>query len=93
MIRLQRQASYFGDQDGLDGLMKHVGDKEINSQVLSLLWEERTAEYIPYKSFSEWPDVQDEAFKDVVKGMMKLDPTKRLTARQALEHPWFARAI
>ena len=30
LIRLQRQVSYFGDQEGLNGLMEHVGDDEIN---------------------------------------------------------------
>ena len=30
LIRLQRQVSYFGDKDGLNGLMKHVGDEEID---------------------------------------------------------------
>ncbi|KAH5133433.1 hypothetical protein HBI56_047110 [Parastagonospora nodorum] len=27
-IRLQRQISYFGDKEGMNGLMKHVGDEE-----------------------------------------------------------------
>jgi hypothetical protein len=30
LIRLQRQISYFGDKEGLNGLMKHVGDEEAN---------------------------------------------------------------
>jgi serine/threonine protein kinase len=90
LIRLQRQVSYFGDQEGLNGLMKHVGDDEINCQVLQMLWKERTEDYIPYEPFSDWPDVSDAAFKDLVRGMMNLNPTKRVTARQALEHPWFA---
>jgi serine/threonine protein kinase len=89
LIRLQRQVSYFGSREGLNGLMKHVGDEEVNCQVLGMLWEERTANYIPYKPFSEWPDITNTAFKDLVQGMMDLDPTKRITARQALEHPWF----
>ncbi|KAI1200349.1 kinase domain-containing protein [Nemania serpens] len=89
-IRLQRQVSYFGTQDGLNGLMKHVGDEEVNCEVLRMLWEDRAADYIPYKPFSEWSDVDDADFKDVIQGMMNLDPTKRITARQALEHPWFA---
>jgi serine/threonine protein kinase len=90
LIRLQRQVSYFGDKEGLNGLMKHVGDDEVNCQVLRMLWEERTEDYIPYEPFSDWPDVSDAGFKDLIRGMMNLDPTKRITARQALEHPWFA---
>jgi serine/threonine protein kinase len=42
-----------------------------------------------YKPFSEWPEVVDPAFTDLIRGLTNLDPTKRLTARQALEHPWF----
>ncbi|KAI0908726.1 kinase domain-containing protein [Ustulina deusta] len=89
-IRLQRQVSYFGTQDGLNGLMKHVGDEEVNCEVLRMLWEDRTANHIPYKPFVEWSNVGDAVFKDIIRGMMNLDPTKRITARQALEHPWFA---
>ncbi|KAL9127414.1 MAG: hypothetical protein Q9217_003710 [Psora testacea] len=89
LIRLQRQVSYFGDQEGLNGLMKHVGDEEVNCQVLRMLWEERTEDYIPYKPFSDWQNVSDPEFKDLIRGMMNLDPTKRVTARQVLEHPWF----
>lgn len=90
LIRLQRQVSYFGDQEGLNGLMKHVGDEEVNCQVLRMLWEERTEDYIPYEPFSNWSDVNDAVFKDLIQGMTNLDPTKRITAHQALEHPWFA---
>ncbi|KAL9110588.1 MAG: hypothetical protein Q9227_004946 [Pyrenula ochraceoflavens] len=90
MIRLQRQVSYFGDEKGLNGLMKHVADEEVNCQVLSMLWEERTADYIPYEPFANWPDVDDASFRGLILGMTNLDPAKRTTARQALGHPWFA---
>jgi serine/threonine protein kinase len=88
VIRLQRQVSYFGDREGLNGLMKHVGDEEANCEVLGMLWEERAAGYIPYAPFSEWTDV-DSTFKDLIRGLISLDPSQRLTARQALDHPWF----
>ncbi|KAF1347260.1 kinase-like protein [Lizonia empirigonia] len=87
-IRLQRQVSYFGDKEGLNGLIKHVGDEEVNCEVLGMLWEERAADYIPYVPFSEWTDV-DSTFKDLIRGLNNLNPSQRLTARQALDHPWF----
>lgn len=90
MIRLQRQVSFFGDPGSLEGLSKHVADEEVNTQILAMLWEERNEDYIPYKPFSEWPEAKDEAFQDLVKGTMNLDPASRLTASQVADHPWFA---
>jgi serine/threonine protein kinase len=68
--------------------MKHVGDEEANCEVLRMLWEARAANYIPYVPFSGWTDV-DSTFKDLIRGLNSLDPSQRLTARQALNHPWF----
>ena len=89
LVRLQRQVSYFGGADGLDGLVKFVGDDDMSCKVLRMMWEDRNDANIPYKPFRDWPDVKDEAFGDLVRGMTNLDPAKRITARQALAHPWF----
>ncbi|KAK5118069.1 hypothetical protein LTR62_004115 [Meristemomyces frigidus] len=89
MIRLQRQVSLFGDREGLNGLMTHVGDEGLNCQMLSLLWEDRNEEYHSYEPLSEWPDLHDQSFMDLMKGLLNLDPARRLTARQALHYPWF----
>ncbi|KAE8354059.1 putative calcium/calmodulin dependent protein kinase [Aspergillus coremiiformis] len=89
-IRLQRQVSYFGDRDGINGLLKHLSADEVNCHVLKMLWDERTEEHIPYKPFAEWPDAVDSAFTDLIQRLMNLDPAKRLTAREVLDHPWFA---
>jgi serine/threonine protein kinase len=91
VIRLQRQVSYFGDREGLNGLMAHVGDEEVNSQILGFLWDDRAADYHSYRPFWEWPNVTDDSFKDLIRKMTNLDPSKRATASEALEHPWFAR--
>ncbi|KAH8726374.1 hypothetical protein GQ44DRAFT_725964 [Phaeosphaeriaceae sp. PMI808] len=37
LILLQRQVSYFGDEGGVAGLIKRVGDEELNRDVLSAL--------------------------------------------------------
>ncbi|KFY43408.1 hypothetical protein V494_02007 [Pseudogymnoascus sp. VKM F-4513 (FW-928)] len=89
LIRLQRQVSYFGNLEGVQGLLKHIGDGGTNCQVLQMLWEDRHEEYIPYKPFSEWTDVTDVVFMDLIRGLTNLDPAKRITAAEALEHPWF----
>ncbi|DAA79010.1 TPA_exp: Uncharacterized protein A8136_2795 [Trichophyton benhamiae CBS 112371] len=91
VIRLQRQVSYFGDRKGFNGLITHIGDDEINCQVLGFLWDDRVADYHPYKPFSEWSNVIDDAeFKDIILKMTNLDPQQRVTAHEALEHPWFS---
>ncbi|EER22935.1 hypothetical protein D8B26_004514 [Coccidioides posadasii str. Silveira] len=90
IIRLQRQVSFLGDREGLNGLMKHVGDEEVNCQFLGCLWDDRVAEYHPYKPFSDWPNVDDDNFKDLIRRMTNLDPRKRATAREVLAHSWFA---
>ncbi|KAL1590755.1 hypothetical protein WHR41_00954 [Cladosporium halotolerans] len=93
MIRLQRLVSYFGDREGLEGLVRHVGDEEVNLQVLELLWEDREAEYHSYRRFETWEEVRDEGLREVVLGMLKLDPGRRWTAEQVVGHPWFGGSI
>ena len=90
LIRLQRQVSYFGDEEGLRGLVKHVGDQPVDREVLQMLWEDRNEDNIPYRPFAEWSDVGNVEFKSLIEGMMNLDPKNRLTAKQALKHPWFS---
>ena len=55
-----------------------------------MLWDERSEAHVPYKPFSKWPDIVDPSFRDLVLRLTNLDPVKRITAREALEHPWLA---
>ena len=74
----------------MNGLVKHIGDEEMNCEVLGMLWHDRASEDIPYVPFAERTDTGiDSTFKDLIRGLNSLDPVQRLTARQALEHPWF----
>lgn len=47
-----------------------------------MLWDDRNEKYIPYKLFSEWPDVDDATFKELssTHGLTNLGPTKQITA-------------
>jgi serine/threonine protein kinase len=89
MIRLQRQVSYFGDQEGVDGLRTYLGEDEISRTVLGMLWDDRLEPYIPYRPFRDWAGVEDDGFRDLVLKLMNLDPAKRITAERALVHAWF----
>ena len=47
--------------------------------------------------YSKWPFVPklenlitDDEITDLMKGMLQIDYHKRMTAAEALEHPWFA---
>lgn len=90
IIRLQRQVSYFGDQEGWNGLNTHISDDRTGRQRLWNLWADRAADYHSYRPFSHWPNVTDGEFKDLIGRMTSLDPLRRATAHEMLEHPWFA---
>lgn len=90
VVRLQRQVSYFGDKAGLDGLMAHVDDVKGHREVLRLLYEDRVSDDHSYRPFEEWPDIKDDGFKDVIGKMTSLDPRRRATASELLEHSWFS---
>lgn len=89
-FHLHRQVSFFGDREGLDGLVRNVDGEEAKRALLECFWTDRVADYHPYRPFSEWPNVTDDEFKDLIRKMTSLDPKRRATAREALEHPWFA---
>ncbi|OJD23171.1 hypothetical protein ACJ73_05477 [Blastomyces percursus] len=70
--------------------MTHVGDEEVNCQILGYLWDDQLADYHSYKPFLARPNVTDDELKDLIRRIATLDPQKRATARKALEHAWFA---
>lgn len=93
MIRLQRQVCYCGDQEGLDGLKTHLGDDEISLTILNMLWEDRHEPYILCRPFTEWEELKDTAFRDLILRLMNLDLAKRITAQQALEHACMVQGV
>ncbi|ORX93754.1 hypothetical protein BCR34DRAFT_629305 [Clohesyomyces aquaticus] len=89
IIRLQRQISYFPDRYSFNGFIHHVRDNEFDMQTLSDLWDDRAADCHSYRPFSGWKEVDDASLLDAVVGSMQLDPKRRFSAQQALEHEWF----
>ncbi|KFY50734.1 hypothetical protein V496_09209 [Pseudogymnoascus sp. VKM F-4515 (FW-2607)] len=87
-IVVKRLLSHFGDGPGLIGFVEHLDDSVAawRDLVLDVIPEFTTTD--PRKPFSMWEEV-DEEFRDVVTKMTSLDPARRITAKEALEHPWF----
>lgn len=88
---LRRQISYFGDVEGLQGLVQHLGyDNPFSSRLVGLLDTFRGED--GRQPLSEW-QYGDADFRDLVGKMTNLDPARRITAREALEHPWFGKKL
>lgn len=86
-IVLEHQISYFGDPEGFEGLLKHLGQSPW-VQIFTVIAEGFNEEN-PRVPFAQWPIVEPEA-RDLIGRMMNMDPNRRLTAHEALAHPWFA---
>lgn len=84
-IILERQISYFADEDGLNGLLRYLGDSPWR-EVLKVI-RDGFNKTNPRKPFSLWKNV-DADFKDLIGGLTNFDPAKRLTAHEALLHRW-----
>ena len=85
-IVLERQISYFADEDGLNELLKHLGDSPW-CEILGVIRDGFTKTN-PRKPFSLWKNVDPE-FKNLIRGLTNFNPAKRLTAHEALKHRWF----
>ncbi|KKZ62001.1 hypothetical protein EMCG_03462 [[Emmonsia] crescens] len=84
----RRLLSHFGDSPGLVGLVEHLDYDAASWRDLILDVIKEFSPENPRKPFSMWEDV-DECFRDLITKMTSLDPARRITAREALEHPWF----
>lgn len=84
---LRRQMSFFADEDGLNGLLQWIGEKNPFFERLVTIARSFDSTNLR-KPFEKWYFV-DEQFRDLVGRMTRLDPAKRITASEALEHPWF----
>ncbi|KAH7076258.1 kinase-like domain-containing protein [Paraphoma chrysanthemicola] len=85
-VVIERQISYFADEDGLREFLKHLGD---NPWVpIFEVTRDGFNKENPRTPFARWEGV-DEDFKDLVCAMTNFDPEKRITAREALAHNWF----
>jgi serine/threonine protein kinase len=86
-IVLERQLSYFSTLEGIEGLIRYLDDSPW-AQLISVIAADFNEEN-PRRPFEMWQDI-DADFKDLITQMMNVDPTRRLTANEALSHKWFA---
>ncbi|KAK3291997.1 kinase-like domain-containing protein [Chaetomium fimeti] len=81
---LYNHISYFADEEGIQGLLELIGEGNEYYERLINIGAEVTAR----QPFTLWLNV-DAEFRDLIVKMTNLDPARRITAREALEHPWF----
>jgi len=87
---LRRQISFFGEEAGFKGLLQWISEKNpFFERLITIAGSFDSAN--PRKPFENWYFVNAQ-FRDLVCRMTKLDPARRITAREALEHPWFAQS-
>ncbi|KAF3483973.1 uncharacterized protein GIQ15_03297 [Arthroderma uncinatum] len=87
-IIVKRLLSHFGDGPGLVGFLHHLEDNSAKWRDLVVTIADEFTPADPRYPFSIWEDV-DESFRDIIVKMTSLDPARRITAKDALEHPWF----
>lgn len=85
---LRRQISFFGEEEGFKGLLQWISERNPFFERLVTLAGSFNATN-PRKPFRNWYFV-DAQFRDLVCKMTTLDPARRITALEALQHPWFA---
>ncbi|KAH6622109.1 kinase-like domain-containing protein [Boeremia exigua] len=84
---IQLQISYFADLDGVRGLVDYYGDSHWAHYIVMVANEFTTDN--PRRPFDTRRDLEPE-FKDLIMRLMNVDPRRRLTAKEALAHTWFA---
>lgn len=87
---LAKHISYFADEDGFKGLLQHIGQDNLFFDRFIDLAADFSKSGKLRQPFAVWEYV-DVELRDLITKMTNLDPTKRITAREALEHPWFRR--
>ncbi|KAB8265362.1 kinase-like protein [Aspergillus pseudonomiae] len=85
-VVIGRQISYFADEDGLNGFLKHLGDNPW-VRVFEVTRDGFNQE-TPREPFAFWNGV-DGDFKSLICSMTRFNPGRRIMVRQALEHKWF----
>jgi serine/threonine protein kinase len=90
MILRLHVSRFVDDLDDLDGFVEYTGgEQDAFVQRFIGLLSTFSGEGKKRAPFSRWHPV-DPQFKDLVSKMTCLNPLRRITAREALQHPWFS---
>lgn len=86
-VVVERQISYFADEDGIRGFLEYLEDNPW-ARIFEIIRDGFNKDN-PRRPFSLWHGVDDD-FKHLICAMTNFDPGKRITAHEALAHRWFA---
>lgn len=89
---LRLHVSHFVNEiDDFGGFIEYHGGEEdpFAQRFIELLTTFNSGQGKKRAPFSRWHPV-DPQFKNLVSKMTCLDPLRRITAREALRHPWFS---
>ena len=87
---LASHISYFTDENSLNKLLKHIGEDNPFYKLLICL-ANSFSHRNPRQSSQRWSYIEPE-LRDLVGKITYLDPTRRITPREALQHRWFSEA-
>ncbi|KAI0017091.1 protein kinase-like domain-containing protein [Xylariomycetidae sp. FL0641] len=86
---LERQISFFAEWKDFDGFLEYLGPRHPWVRDFRRMAATFSAEN-PRRPFSVWKsNLLHPDLKDLIVKMTNFDPRKRITASEALEHPWF----
>ncbi|KAL2814445.1 kinase-like domain-containing protein [Aspergillus granulosus] len=84
---LTRQVACCSDHESFEGFLEHIGEGNRFRMGLMAIKGKVQRGY-PRTPFMKWNSL-DKDVADLVSKMTNLDPRRRITAREALEHEWF----
>lgn len=90
-VVVEKQVSYFAEEDSMTDFLRYIGEDNPWHEIF-LVTKNGFGKEQPREPFELWygPGMNDKDFKDLIRGLTHFNPDKRLTAKQALAHKWFA---
>lgn len=95
---LAQQMFRVGDEQQFYAFLHHIGDNPMAQKLADILAASYNTDK-PYYHIDDWIDTDspytddepedEDDFLDLVKQLLVFDPSRRITAEEALKHPWF----